>query len=52
MLKEYMSKLPFLQGSQNKRSRQKPADPAPKPVEPEEELMKIFQTTVPNKILN
>lgn len=38
MLKEYMSKLPFLQGSQNKRSRQQPAGPAPKPVEPEEEL--------------
>jgi len=38
MLKEYMSKLPFLQGSQNKRSRQQSAGPAPKPVEPEEEL--------------
>ena len=35
MLKEYMSKLPFLQGSQNRRSRPKPPE---RPPQPEEDL--------------
>lgn len=35
MLKEYMSKLPFLQGSQSKRSRPQPPE---RPPQPEEDL--------------